>query len=146
MEGARNGLSGRTPRYEWPTIFLIIGCHASWAAAGFLLWPHYPIASLVGRKRFLFVLVEPGRATLAAADRGAWCSVSNSPLAEGDDALAALIGRELQLIGDGAPTEVLVHAPRVASESLARVEAAGWQLIPAGGGADYAMAWGTRPR
>lgn len=47
MEGARNGLSGRTPRYEWPTIFLIIGCHASWAAAGFLLWPHYPIASLV---------------------------------------------------------------------------------------------------
>ncbi|MCB1886826.1 MAG: hypothetical protein KDH20_04400 [Rhodocyclaceae bacterium] len=112
----------------------------------YLMHAFNPIASLVGRKRFLFVLVEPGRATLAAADRGAWCSVSNSPLAEGDDALAALIGRELQLIGDGAPTEVLVHAPRVASESLARVEAAGWQLIPAGGGADYAMAWGTRPR
>ncbi len=112
----------------------------------YLMHAFNPIASLVGRRRFLFVLVEPGRATLAAADQGAWCSVSNTPMTEAAGTLPALIERELQLVGDEAPTEVLVHAPRIAAEGLARVEAAGWQLVPAGGGPDYAMAWGTRGR
>lgn len=31
---------------EWPTVALIVACYASWAVAGFLLWPNYPVLSL----------------------------------------------------------------------------------------------------
>jgi fatty acid desaturase len=35
-----------TPNIEWPTVFLIIACYATWALAGFFLWPNYPIIAL----------------------------------------------------------------------------------------------------
>ncbi len=35
-----------TPKIEWPTILLIIACYVAWGAAGFLIWPHYPITAL----------------------------------------------------------------------------------------------------
>jgi fatty acid desaturase len=35
------------PKIEWPTVALIAACYASWAGAGFFLWPSYPIAALV---------------------------------------------------------------------------------------------------
>ncbi len=35
-----------TPKIEWPTVFLIIACYATWALAGFFLWPNYPIVAL----------------------------------------------------------------------------------------------------
>ncbi|MCB1958342.1 MAG: hypothetical protein KDG55_21920 [Rhodocyclaceae bacterium] len=110
----------------------------------YLMHAFNPLASLVGRKRFLFVLAEPGRATLAAADRGGWTSVTNCPVADEAPALQALVDRELQLMGDSAPTEVLIHAPRIAAQGLERPDHEGWQIVPAGGTSDYAMAWGTR--
>jgi len=36
----------RKPALEWPTFILIIICHASWAGAGFFLWPAYPVLAL----------------------------------------------------------------------------------------------------
>lgn len=38
---------------EWPTVGLIIGCYASWAATGLLVWPAYPVVALL----FLGVLI-----------------------------------------------------------------------------------------
>jgi fatty acid desaturase len=35
-----------TPKIEWPTVVLIIACYATWALAGFFLWPSYPITAL----------------------------------------------------------------------------------------------------
>lgn len=37
----------RAPTIEWPTVLLAVGCYGAWAAAGFLLWPHYPIIALI---------------------------------------------------------------------------------------------------
>ncbi|MET0574400.1 MAG: fatty acid desaturase [Mesorhizobium sp.] len=34
-----------TPKIEWPTILLIIACYVAWGAAGFVIWPHYPITA-----------------------------------------------------------------------------------------------------
>lgn len=31
---------------EWPTVALAVGCYGAWAAALFLLWPHYPWIAL----------------------------------------------------------------------------------------------------
>jgi fatty acid desaturase len=42
--GAR---AARKPAIEWPTLALIIICHASWAGGGFFLWPDYPVLALV---------------------------------------------------------------------------------------------------
>jgi fatty acid desaturase len=35
------------PNIEWPTAVLIAACYASWAGAGFFLWPNYPAIALV---------------------------------------------------------------------------------------------------
>src|SRR5690606_29964578 len=32
---------------EWPTVALIAATYALWAATGFFLWPHYPVAALL---------------------------------------------------------------------------------------------------
>lgn len=32
---------------EWPTVFLALLCYGGWLAAGFLLWPSYPLLALV---------------------------------------------------------------------------------------------------
>ncbi len=32
---------------EWPTVLLIVACHASWAGASFFLWPDYPALALL---------------------------------------------------------------------------------------------------
>lgn len=109
----------------------------------YLMHAFNPLASPLGRRRFLFVLAEPGRVTLAAADRGHWTSVSNAPLPDGVEALHSVVGRELQLLGTDEPTEILLHAPRV-DEIALDAEAAGWRVVPTLGGRDYAMAWGTR--
>lgn len=37
---------GGAPSVEWPTVLLIAVCHASWAGAGFFLWPAYPVLAL----------------------------------------------------------------------------------------------------
>jgi fatty acid desaturase len=34
------------PTIEWPTVILVIACYSIWAAAGFLIWPSYPIVAL----------------------------------------------------------------------------------------------------
>ncbi|TIX36602.1 MAG: fatty acid desaturase, partial [Mesorhizobium sp.] len=31
---------------EWPTVFLALLCYGGWLAAGFLLWPSYPLLAL----------------------------------------------------------------------------------------------------
>jgi len=38
--------TGRSPAIEWPTVFLSIFCYGIWLAAGFLLWPSYPLLAL----------------------------------------------------------------------------------------------------
>ncbi len=110
----------------------------------YLMHAFNPLASPLGRQRFLFVLAEPGRVTLAAADKGGWTSARNCPLAAGGESLQALVARELQLLGDEEPRSIIVHAPRIAADDLCEIEAAGARIVPAVGGADYAMAWGTR--
>ncbi len=110
----------------------------------YLMHAFNPLASPLGRQRFLFVLAEPERVTLAAADRGGWTSVRNCPVAASEERLTGLIERELQLLGGEAPRTVLVHAPRIAAGQLEEIEAAGARIVLAGGTADYAMAWGTR--
>ncbi|RWK00709.1 fatty acid desaturase [Mesorhizobium sp.] len=34
------------PAVEWPTVFLALFCYGAWLAAGFLLWPSYPLLAL----------------------------------------------------------------------------------------------------
>lgn len=46
MTGKTGKRRSTTPGIEWPTVILIVACYAVWAAAGFLLWPDYPIAAL----------------------------------------------------------------------------------------------------
>lgn len=38
----RNG----TPAIEWPTVFLAFFCYGAWLAAGFFLWPSWPVLAL----------------------------------------------------------------------------------------------------
>ncbi|MCZ8158758.1 MAG: fatty acid desaturase [Rhizobiaceae bacterium] len=53
MNGAFNqtSVSGSSPRrnlkIEWPTIFLLVVCYGLWGTAGYLVYPHYPLAALV---------------------------------------------------------------------------------------------------
>lgn len=44
--GSSSRISGRTS-VEWPTIALIVLCYGTWLAAGFLLWPSWPIVALL---------------------------------------------------------------------------------------------------
>ncbi|WP_202334380.1 fatty acid desaturase [Mesorhizobium sp. L-8-3] len=37
----------RAPTIEWPTVLLVVGCYGTWAATGFLVWPHHPIIALI---------------------------------------------------------------------------------------------------
>jgi fatty acid desaturase len=36
-----------TSKIEWPTVVLIAACYATWAGAGFFLWPDYPVTALI---------------------------------------------------------------------------------------------------
>jgi len=47
MTGLPKNDRGRKTAIEWPTLVLIIICHASWAGAGFFLWQAYPVPALV---------------------------------------------------------------------------------------------------
>jgi fatty acid desaturase len=42
-----NKRRGSAPAIEWPTAFLILFCYAAWLATGLLLWPSYPLLSLI---------------------------------------------------------------------------------------------------
>ncbi|WP_445082855.1 fatty acid desaturase [Chelativorans sp. YIM 93263] len=46
METRDKSRHGR-PAIEWPTFVLIFLCYSAWGAAGFALWPDWPIAALV---------------------------------------------------------------------------------------------------
>jgi len=46
MAGASKRRGG-APAIEWPTVALIAACYATWFATGFLLYPHWPLASLI---------------------------------------------------------------------------------------------------
>ncbi|MCR4266249.1 fatty acid desaturase [Nitratireductor sp. ZSWI3] len=37
---------GSRPALEWPTFALILACYGLWAAAGYLLWPQWPLAAM----------------------------------------------------------------------------------------------------
>ena len=37
----------RAPRIEWPTVALLLACYGLWGAAGYVLYPVYPIVALV---------------------------------------------------------------------------------------------------
>jgi fatty acid desaturase len=45
MTRKRNAKSGAA--IEWPTVFLALGCYGLWLAAGLLVWPSYPVLTLV---------------------------------------------------------------------------------------------------
>lgn len=45
--GRKTGRKSRKPSVEWPTVALIVFCYGTWLAAGFLLWPTYPIIALL---------------------------------------------------------------------------------------------------
>lgn len=47
FSNARERAIQRKPAIEWPTLALIVVCHASWAGAGFFLWPAYPVVALL---------------------------------------------------------------------------------------------------
>ncbi|MCB1916474.1 MAG: hypothetical protein KDG52_12260 [Rhodocyclaceae bacterium] len=118
------------------------GCRLS-GVQPYLMHAFNPLALPLGRKRFLFVLAERGRVTIAAGDRGGWTAVRNCSVTVDEDGLRDLVERELKLLGGEAQPEVIIHAPRIAAEKLEAVEALGWTLVPAAGATDYAMAWGT---
>lgn len=44
--GSRGKREGK-PFIEWPTVGLIVFCYATWLAAGFLVWPAYPVLALL---------------------------------------------------------------------------------------------------
>lgn len=45
-ESGSSRLNQRGLQVEWPTVALAVGCYATWLAAGFLLWPAYPVLAL----------------------------------------------------------------------------------------------------
>ncbi|WP_295810486.1 fatty acid desaturase [uncultured Nitratireductor sp.] len=36
----------RRAAMEWPTFVLIVACYGAWTTAGYVLWPHWPIAAM----------------------------------------------------------------------------------------------------
>ena len=100
-----------------------------------------PLRSTPRRGNFLFVLAEPGRATLLSAERGRWRSVRNCALA--GEALATIIEREHSLLDLGSGSETLIHATGFDAGLPSDCAERGWRLVGTGASADYSMALGT---
>jgi hypothetical protein len=90
---------------------------------------------------FLFVVAEPGRASLLVARDGQWASVGSTSGADSDEAIDALVAREIELLGvsEDAMPGLFVHAPGRADCAPAPVKGARPQVLAPGGAAAAGM-------
>lgn len=67
----------------------------------------------LGQGDFLFILVEPGRCVLLLARAGGWARVRSLGVDDSPEALALLVGRELELLEarESVPRDLYLHAP-----------------------------------